>query len=268
MRTNHSNADFADVQSVRQRKSCKPMVAWMLLATSVAVSGNAWASECTQWNLNTDYLNSPNQKNPNPDSCGNQDVWHFMQGTTSNHDPKTYSLMSKFTTAANTQPFYDPYFFHWAGEESASSGGFPFFGRSSGVNRNFSCSARYMPANTIVGHPASTRPLIIGWKSPVTGTVSVTGATTSLDGGTIVWYVDKDATNLAYGWTANGSSQYFQSGTNGGNLSYVKVQQGEFIYLGIDPHNGHSYGVKYFYQPVTRAHLYRYNGRSRRVLSV
>jgi hypothetical protein len=190
---------------------------------------------CTHWNLNTDYLNSPNQKNPNPDSCGNQDVWHFMQGTTSNHDPQTYSLMTKFTTAANRQPFYDPAFFHWAGEELASAGGMPFFGRSSGVNRGFGCSARYMPANTIVGHPASTRPLIIGWRSPVTGTVSVTGGATSLDGGTIVWYVDKGATNLAYGWTANGSSQYFQYGTNGGNLAYVKVQQGDFIYLGIDP---------------------------------
>ncbi len=190
---------------------------------------------CTQWNLKTDYLNSPNQKNPNPDSCGNQDVWHFMQGTTSNHDPKTYSLMTQFTTAANRQPFYDPAFFHWAGEEYASTGGFPFFGRTSQVNRYFNCSARYMPANTIVGHPASTRPLIIGWRSPVTGTVSVTGGTTSLDGGTIIWYVDKGATNLAYGWTANGSTQYFQYGTNGGNLAYVKVQQGDFIYLGIDP---------------------------------
>ncbi len=193
------------------------------------------AKPCTQWNLNTDYLNSPNQKNPNPDSCGNQNVWHFMQGTSSNHDPKTYSLMSKFTTAANRQPFYDPAFFHWAGEELASAGGMPFFGRSSQVNRNFGCSARYMPANTIVGHPASTGPLVIGWRSPVTGTVSVTGGTTSLDGGTIIWYVDKGATNLAYGWTANGSSQYFQYGTGGGSLANVKVQQGDFLYLGIDP---------------------------------
>jgi hypothetical protein len=195
---------------------------------------------CTHWNLNTDYLNSPNQKNPNPDSCGNQNVWNIMQGTSSNHDPQTYSLLTKFTTAANRQPFYDPAFFHWVGEELAIYGGFPFFGRTSQVNRYFNCSARYMPANTIVGHPASTGPLVIGWRSPVTGTVSVTGLATSLDGGTIVWYVDKGATNLAYGWTANGSTQYFQYGTNGGNLAYVKVQQGDFLYLGIDPYGSFS----------------------------
>lgn len=199
----------------------------------------AETKNCTLWSLGKDYLNYPNQKNPNPDSCGNQDVWHFMQttpSTASNHDPKTYVLMKNFTTSAYRQPFNDPYFFHWAGPEWASVGGMPFFGRTSGVNRSFACSPRYMPANTMVAHPAPVSPLIIGWKSPVTGTVSVTGATTSLDGGTIVWYVDKNSTNLAYGWTANGSTQYFSSGTNGSNLTYVKVEQGDFIYLGIDPY--------------------------------
>ncbi|MEK8021267.1 MAG: S8 family serine peptidase, partial [Candidatus Parabeggiatoa sp.] len=37
-------------------------------------------TSCTRWNLVENFLTSPNQGNPNPDSCGNQDVWHFMEG--------------------------------------------------------------------------------------------------------------------------------------------------------------------------------------------
>ena len=51
------------------------------------VSGEAI---CSQWNLTSDFRVSPDEENPNRDSCGNPDVWHFMQSTDLNPVPQTY----------------------------------------------------------------------------------------------------------------------------------------------------------------------------------
>jgi len=67
---------------------------------------------CTGWNLATEFRLSPDQANPNPDNCGNADVWHFMESSTLVHDPLTYSLLSEFIIDAffvpGLQQWQDP----------------------------------------------------------------------------------------------------------------------------------------------------------------
>src|SRR5258706_35833 len=44
---------------------------------------------CYTWNLANDFRVSPNQENPNRDSCNNLGVWKFMASTTLTRDPET-----------------------------------------------------------------------------------------------------------------------------------------------------------------------------------
>jgi hypothetical protein len=48
---------------------------------------------CTDWNLASDFRVSPNQENPNRDSCGNLGVWHFMSADLNR---QTYALLPGF----------------------------------------------------------------------------------------------------------------------------------------------------------------------------
>jgi hypothetical protein len=51
----------------------------------------------------------------------------------------------------------------------------------------------------------------------------------------ILWYIDKNSTNIASGGFVNGGSQSFSSGTNGINLNTLSVVSGDVIYLAIHP---------------------------------
>jgi hypothetical protein len=51
----------------------------------------------------------------------------------------------------------------------------------------------------------------------------------------ILWYIDKNSTNIALGGFVNGGSQSFSSGTNGINLNTLSVVSGDVIYLAIHP---------------------------------
>ena len=55
--------------------------------------GTLAALACTDWNLASDFRVSPNQENPNRDSCGNLGVWHFMSADLNR---QTYTLLQGF----------------------------------------------------------------------------------------------------------------------------------------------------------------------------
>ena len=50
-------------------------------------------ASCAGWNLATEFRLSPDQANPNPDNCGNANVWSFMESSSLVRDPMTYSLL-------------------------------------------------------------------------------------------------------------------------------------------------------------------------------
>ena len=51
----------------------------------------------------------------------------------------------------------------------------------------------------------------------------------------ILWYIDKNATNLASGTIADGGSQNFGSGTGGASLGTISISRGDFLYFAIHP---------------------------------
>lgn len=51
-------------------------------ATGGMTSQGAARTPCAGWNLATEFRLSPEHANPNPDRCGNTDVWYFMESST------------------------------------------------------------------------------------------------------------------------------------------------------------------------------------------
>jgi hypothetical protein len=60
----------------------------------------AASPSCPGWNLAAEFRHFPNQANPNPDNCGNANVWYFMESRSLARDPLTYSLLPEFITDA------------------------------------------------------------------------------------------------------------------------------------------------------------------------
>jgi len=55
----------------------------------------------------------------------------------------------------------------------------------------------------------------------------------------ILWYIDKNATNLASGAFADGGSQDFRSGAGGIGLGDISVSRGDFLYFAIHPRSNY-----------------------------
>ncbi len=203
----------------------------LILSLSAMLFMNAqsvWAVDCAEWNLAKDFRMSPNQENPNRDSCGNLGVWHFLQSGDFSHTPQTYTLMQNFSTSLR----YDgtPGIHNWSGTEIPDVVVYKVE-----KDLNAAALAKYMYM-----HPGWSHLTIIGWRSPINGNVKINGefASAYASGGGcgdgVKWYIDKGATTLASGSFPNGSSQNVQQGTNGSSLTSVSMQQGEFIYFILD----------------------------------
>src|SRR5439155_20644957 len=88
-----------------------------------------------------------------------------------------------------------------------------------------------VPAGTVFVHPANPQMVIVGWKSPTSGSVTITGGVASDDatcGDGIRWYVDQANTTLAEGATPRGGSASFPTGLQ------ATVQIGTYLYFIVD----------------------------------
>jgi len=182
---------------------------------------------CTSWDLAADFRVSPNQENPNRDSCNNPNVWQFMVGSGLTHDPLSYSLASYFTPNFNGAVDVNV----WSGTSGLS---WPFVG----YNASSQTQLGSWLAHTINVHPKYNQLVIVAWKSPLTGYVSISGEVADADpacGGGIQWFIDRDAVNLASGSYTNGGAQTFSNGLNGTVLSMVAVNVNSMLYVMIDP---------------------------------
>jgi hypothetical protein len=196
---------------------------------------------CSEWNLVTDIRVDPNQENPNGDNCGNSDVWYFMSSSSLIRDPQTYTLTAHFVS----NQFGIVGLQSWQGTHADSywtNTRYPYVSvNTTGVTQNIGPET-WLP-QTIHVHPYLTELLIIGWRSPVSGTIAITGyisdaspcnSSSRTDDG-VRWYIDKDTTNIASGDLNNGGSQLFRDGTGGTALIDIQVTGGQFIYFAIDP---------------------------------
>lgn len=163
-----------------------------------------------------------------------------MWSTSLTRDPATYFLDQYFKPNDGginglniwQDADYDPY------------GTYPGIGyNATGADQHLAIAITW-PASTILAHPpTSSQMAIIAWRSPLNGYVSISGAVSDDDpggGDGILWFIDQNTTNLAFGGFVNGSSQTFAAGTGGAGLNSVAVSIGDMVYLAIHP-NGNYY---------------------------
>jgi hypothetical protein len=93
-----------------------------------------------------------------------------------------------------------------------------------------------------VVHPWFTAFVVVGWRSPFTGTVVVSGGVEDVQQSTsdgIGWSIDRydglTNTTIASGSIPEMGAQLFQNGTGGAGLARVSVNQGDFLYFIVDP---------------------------------
>lgn len=172
------------------------------------------------WDFATDFGAFPNQLNPIGDDFGNTDVWAYMRGAA--QATSGYTLLTDFTREC-TGDTVD----HWRGP-----GGFrlPVVAKNSGPATT--CGSPFATGEAYV-HPDGSQDAIIRWKSPVTGSVAVTGSVGVPSPGSngITWSIDKGSSIVASGSIGPDSSQLFSAGTGGASLTSVAVTAGDSLYL-------------------------------------
>ncbi len=160
------------------------------------------------WDAYSDFSHAPNQRNPNPDRYGNL-TWSYMWSDGRIHDPTRYRLFTHYTVVD-------------AGREQWDSGD--------------SHSTPYPPwplvgvaGGGIVMHPYTGQFAVLGWKSPISGTVNFSGSFRSADPCSrgIDWTVDKGATIVLSGRLGGGQGQAFDGS--------LPVSSAEVLYFVVDP---------------------------------
>ncbi len=103
-----------------------------------------------------------------------------------------------------------------------------------------------LPPRSVSIHPGPTTGVAIGWRSPISGTVRVTGRVVDGDpagGDGIAWALDHrqgvGRQELAAGEFNNGAAQRFDAGRGGKALQAVAVKEGEMLELVVLPRASH-----------------------------
>jgi hypothetical protein len=162
------------------------------------------------WDAASDMLVAPNQANPNPDQYGNA-TWSYMWSSARVHDPARYRLFTHYTVVdANRE--------QWDSGDLQST---PFPPRPLvGLDR---------PGGRIIMHPYPDEFAVLGWKSPVSGTVDFEGSVRSTDPCSrgVDWTLDQGRTTTMHGTLGGGQGQAF----NGS----VAITSGDSLYFVLDP---------------------------------
>jgi hypothetical protein len=201
---------------------------------ALAVTSTAQAT----WKLSKDLLVTNNQISF---SQGANGVWYFLQSNSFKHLPKTYQFLASYL------------------ESCVFPGGTPIDGLACWINPvvaadgnqiplvgvNFTYVTQFpdlahgdpfgIPARSVWMHPGEVGLGIIGWKSPITGSVNLAGFFSDLDpncGNGIIWSVDKGNSTLTRGTIANGGPPQTFS------LTGVSVVAGQVLYFTVDPNSG------------------------------
>ncbi len=149
------------------------------------------------WNLASDFRLSPDQANPNPDSHGNPEVWHFMESATLARDPLTYTLLPDFITDALDVEGLQ----QWQGTEPSNVHFLPEIGiNATGLVQRL--GGRIWEPDVIRVHPFSSKLAVTGWQSPINGPVSIQGSFSDMHpdcGDGVAWFVENSGGTLAQG---------------------------------------------------------------------
>ena len=213
-------------RTIRLRLASFFGIAALVLTTThgVAQSRRAWT-----WNLPGDVVRSHNQLSFNQGAKG---VWFFMESFSTVHDPLTYRLMPDYTApCANWNPLvagagcWESTNLNEAGDQHL-----PFV-TVNYTHRPLNLTGIEWPARSLFLNPSPTQLAIVAWKSPIAGTIRVTGSFKQFNGtcgNGIAWSVDKGSHTLASGQIAAGG------GTQTFDLKHLGVAEDETVYFTVD----------------------------------
>lgn len=192
---------------------------------------------CMSWNLVNDFRLSPNQENPGRDSCGRAGVWSYMVSANAQHNPATYTSLNEFIPDA-----YDiSGLQQWQGTIVGTSNKDKL--PSLGINKTGTTQSPQVgmkgivwPSNVFRIHPWYPNMAVIGWKSPISGQIQITGGVEGIDRANpcsdgILWYIDKGSSTIAHGSIGYLGKQDFNEGTGGSLLSRVEIMKDQQIFF-------------------------------------
>jgi hypothetical protein len=183
------------------------------------------------WDLSKDLRAANTEISFNQGSNG---VWYFMESATLTHDPRIYSFIPEYVAPCIGNPSDKP-------TEGLACWRDPShtFDRTPLIGFNFTNQAQFplyfpLPAHAVYMHPAPDRFAIVAWKSPLRGSVRISGAFSDLNascGNGVLWSIDKGSRTLAAGDLPNGGAQDFE-------IPSVSVSEGQVLYFVVDPKAG------------------------------
>lgn len=206
------------------------------------------APPCSEWSLAQDFLLAPDQQNPGRDRCSNADVWHYLQSdaaTFPSRDPSTFTLLALHSTSMFGVDGIES----WQGVETQPNGlpNLPNVAVNA-TGDHVSVLGVEWPPDALAVHPAATRHVVVGWRSPWTGLVSISGGLQDLDTSCatatdgVLWFLDHfdgvTSANVASGAIDDGGAQEFSQGAGGASLAALAVEEGDFLYLVVDRAGG------------------------------
>jgi hypothetical protein len=104
-----------------------------------------------------------------------------------------------------------------------------------------------LPPKCVSVHPGQKSGVAVGWRSPISGTVSVRGRVIDADsvcGNGIDWAIDtmseKSSRRLASGTFPNGGRQEFSAGDDAKALEAIEVKAGDFVQVAVYPKGDYS----------------------------
>ena len=207
----------------------------LVCAVATASPVSTAAAQVSGWDLEGDVRRAPAHANPNPDRLGNPAVWHFMRSAGLTHAPSGYTLLPQFITDRfgidGLQSWQSP-------DGAVRTDRLPHVGINASGGDAVGLGHIQWPADTVLVHPLPTRMAVVGWRSPITGVVEVSGGVVDRDPACrdgIDWSVDRGAVPLASGSIPEGGSAAFDTGSGGAALDRVSVVAGRFLYFTVAP---------------------------------
>jgi hypothetical protein len=217
--------------TVRSRSSwfaVLPVVALLAVFTAQPADGNGHGGQ--RWDVARDFRIAPNQVNPSPDRWGNTAAWSYLYSPTGEQDPAAYKLLPNFGTDKFDVQGLESW---WGTNVSNNDDDLPAVGINATGHEVSTPAAPsvHWPAGEVLVHPWRGQPVVIGWRSPVVGSVFVTGQVSLAQqpncGDGIDWAFDRGANVLAHG-----TIQLLQ--TNSWHLR-THLSRGESLYLVVAP---------------------------------
>lgn len=192
-----------------------------------SLGGGSAAPSGQAWDLATDYGAHPDQ-NPGPDGYGDPSVWYKLHSA--HRVQRGFGRMRYYTSSYHGIAGVDA----WHGHEVTCGGALPELGVNTNGNSvliGTECSQGVqMPAHAVFTHPLPNVRPAAGWRSPIAGTVNISGGIEDANpycGNGVRWSVRLNAALLAHGSIPNGGHATLPP-----NLT-ATVRQGDFVYFGI-----------------------------------